>query len=189
MDRRRQNELITPERMAAILEDENRGVLNVLRRHVRTDMGIGAWSGNFIALNRMSSIFLQSPAPKTKEAIQTRPMTHNNPYDASGTLVRQEPIANNNYISDTPIPNMVTVNVVSSGDPFSLVNYKSLQGWVRTRYLSDPTISPTSVSSPLGSKKTRAKKKPSDCVGKASSDCNPPCKWVSGNQRSYCRRA
>ena len=189
MDRRRQNELITPERMAAILEDENRGVLKVMRRYVRKGMGIDAWSRNFIALNRMSSTLLQSPAPTTKEATQMRPMTHNNPYDATGTLVRQEPIANNNYISETPIPNKVTVNVVSSGDPFSLVHYKSLQGWVRTRYLSNPTTSSTSGSSPLGSKKTQAKKKPGDCVGKAPSDCNPPCKWVSGKQRSYCRRA
>lgn len=124
--------LITPQRMARHLQRD------IVRQTIAdySYLDIDSWVDNFIRLSEKAT--MQSPAQTKKATMSTPEKTtarHEQP-DPTGTLLRSEPKSKSVFASKTPVPNGVTVHVVDTSGEFSLVTYRNLHGWLRTKYLS-----------------------------------------------------
>lgn len=129
---RKDKSLLTPQKMARHLRR------NIVRKTIEdhSHLGINSWVDNFIRLSEKAT--LHSPEQTKKANMSTPKKTsarHEQP-DPTGTLLRSEPKSKSLFASKTPVPNGVTVHVVDTSGEFSLVTYRNLHGWLRTKYLS-----------------------------------------------------
>ena len=129
------NQLITPENLASLFV-KNKYFVKILEKY--SYYPLKSWVENYIKVvnsNLLESVKSFPNVPKKE--------THNHNYksvlhkqsDPTGSLLRKNPKEERNWVSNTPVPNNVHVEVGKTVNGFTLISYNSLKGWVRNNYL------------------------------------------------------
>jgi len=129
------DKLITPQQLAKLLA-ENKYLFKILEKY--SYYSLKSWVSNYIKV--INSNLLESvkhvPVPPQKET-NTRDYKSalHKQSDPTGSLLRKKPIDEKNWVSNTPVPNNVHVEIGETKNEFTFISYKKLKGWVRSKYL------------------------------------------------------
>lgn len=129
--------LITPEELVRLLTT-NKKFVEIVQSHAK--FSINSWVANYIKVvtSNLLEAFKESPKKPPKESNNSNPKTVyaiHKQSDPTGSLVRVNPNPEQKWASNVPIPNNVQVVVEKEIGEFSLVTYKKIKGWVRSKYL------------------------------------------------------
>ena len=116
--------LITPVHLATLLRTTS--LLDILNHFSYYDLT--SWSKNVIRLASKTT-FTSAVPPQTKVG-----KTHRQPHP-TGSLLRINPSADSGYVSQRPVPNNASVEVLDAHDEFVLIAFQAQKGWVRSKYL------------------------------------------------------
>lgn len=124
----RDKSLITPRALSTLLQTTP--LLNILKQY--SYMNMDAWATNVIRLTPKITFASSVPDSSPKSGKQKK---HHQPHP-TGSLLRKRPVVDSSFVSQTPVPNNAIVNVLAKEDDFVLIQYNTLQGWVRSKYIS-----------------------------------------------------
>lgn len=122
--------IVTPRALAELLQTTE--LLSVLNRYSKYDLS--SWSANVIRLTPKTT-FASAVPTSSSHAPSTSTRTHRQPHP-TGSLLRKKGTPDSPYVSQYPVPNNASVEVVEEASEFALIRYGTLEGWVRTKYLS-----------------------------------------------------
>ena len=131
------NVLITPEELVKLLSS-NKEFVTILQDH--SMFSIKSWISNYIKVvtSNLLNSFKNSPPKLLKENSDKKSKKyaiHKQP-DPTGSLVRKVASKDSEWVSNIPVPNNVQVTVKKESNEFTLIKYKKIEGWIRTKYLT-----------------------------------------------------
>lgn len=129
------DKLITPSRLAKILE-KNKDFVKILEKY--SYYSLNSWIANYIKVvnSNLLESFKSVPVVPSKEtqSHNYKSMLHKQS-DPTGSLLRKRPSEERQWVSSTPVPNNVHVEVRKTVDGFTFIHYDDLKGWVRNNHL------------------------------------------------------